>query len=56
MNIQYDELVNLIKEDPSTAIDKYSENNNQPKQITKVEIMIRHELKELMIDHIPKEE
>ena len=56
MNMQYDELVNLIKEDPSTAIDKYSENNNQPKQITKVEIIIRKELRELMVDHISKEE
>ena len=56
MNMQYDELVNLIKEDPSTAIGKYSLKYEEPIEVVKVEIMIRKELKELMIDHIPKEE
>ena len=56
MNMQYDELVNLIKEDPSTAIGKYSLKYEQSREVIKAEIMIRKELKELMIDHIPKEE
>jgi len=57
MNMQYDELVNLIKEDPSTAIGKYSLKYKEPREeVITVEIMIRKELRELMIDHIPKEE
>ena len=55
MKLQY-ELVNLIKEDPSTAIDKYSLKYEQSREVIKAEIMIRPELRELMINHISKEE
>jgi len=56
MNMEYDQLVELIKEDPTTAIDKYSKKNNKSEEITKVEIFIREELRELMTDHIPEKE
>jgi hypothetical protein len=56
MNMEYDYLVELIKEDPTTAIDKYSKKNNKSEEITKVEIFIREELLELMTDQIPEKE
>ena len=55
LKLQY-ELVNLIKEDPSTAIGKYSLKYEQPRKVIKAEIMIRPELSKLMINHISKEE
>ena len=56
MNMEYDQLVELIKEDPTTAISMYSKKNNKSEEITKVEIFIREELRELMIDQIPEKE
>ena len=56
MNMEYDELVKLINEDPSSAIKTYSEKCNQSEEITKVEIFIREELRKLMFDQIPEQE